>query len=139
MGDLFANPAASQAMLDDAGFDVESWLASEIAVEFARAEGHAFVNGSGTNQPKGFLQAATSTAADAVRAFGTLQYLASGAAGAFPASHPQDRLGELVHTLRPSSRPGAVWVMTSHKRARTSQLQRRDGAVTMQPRHAAGQ
>src|SRR3546814_7957485 len=102
MGDLFANPAASQAMLDDAGFDVESWLASEIAVEFARAEGHAFVNGSGTNQPKGFLQAATSTAADAVRAFGTLQYLASGAAGAFPASNPQDRLVGLVQTLRPS-------------------------------------
>src|SRR3546814_17275123 len=72
MGDLFANPAARQAMLDDAGFDVESWLASEIAVEFARADGHAFVHGSGTNQPKGFLQAATPTAADAVPAFGKI-------------------------------------------------------------------
>src|SRR3546814_12070265 len=106
MGDLFANPAASQAMLDDAGFDVESWLASEIAVEFARAEGHAFVNGSGTNQPKGFLQAATSTAADAVRAFGTLQYLASGAAGAFPASTPQDRLVDAGAQERGRGREG---------------------------------
>src|SRR3546814_19543224 len=84
-----------------------------MAGEFPRAEVPAFVNGSGTNQPKGFLQAATSTAADAVRAFGTLQYLASGAAGAFPASNPQDRLVELVHTLRPSYRQGAVWVMNS--------------------------
>ena len=50
-GELYANPAASQAMLDDAGFDLESWLASEIGQEFARAEGAAFINGSGVNQP----------------------------------------------------------------------------------------
>src|SRR3546814_9406091 len=28
-GELYANPAASQAMLDDAGFDLASWLRSE--------------------------------------------------------------------------------------------------------------
>ncbi|MEH6662700.1 MAG: phage major capsid protein, partial [Parasphingorhabdus sp.] len=44
-GELYANPAASQAMLDDAAFDVESWLADEIAREFAQAEGAAFVGG----------------------------------------------------------------------------------------------
>jgi HK97 family phage major capsid protein len=33
-GDLYANPAATQAMLDDAAFDVEAWLADEIATEF---------------------------------------------------------------------------------------------------------
>jgi HK97 family phage major capsid protein len=55
-GELYANPAASQAMLDDAAFDVEAWLAQEIATEFARAEGAAFVSGSGVNRPKGFLR-----------------------------------------------------------------------------------
>ena len=30
-GELYANPAASQQMLDDAMFDVEKWLANEIA------------------------------------------------------------------------------------------------------------
>ena len=85
-GELYANPAASQAMLDDAMFDVEAWLAGEIAREFAQAEGTAFVNGTGVNQPKGFLTVPTSTAADAGRAFGTLQYLATGAAGAFAAN-----------------------------------------------------
>ena len=48
-GELYANPAASQSMLDDAAFDLETWLADEIAMEFARAEGAAFVSGSGTN------------------------------------------------------------------------------------------
>ena len=55
MGDLFAKPAATQAMLDDAAFDVEAWLATEIATEFARGEGAAFVSGDGVNKPKGFL------------------------------------------------------------------------------------
>lgn len=50
-GELYANPAASQQMLDDAMFDVENWLANEIATEFARAEGMAFVKGNGVNQP----------------------------------------------------------------------------------------
>ena len=54
-GELYANPAASQQMLDDAMFDVEKWLAHEIATEFARAEGAAFVSGTGVNQPLGFL------------------------------------------------------------------------------------
>ena len=45
-GELYANPAASQQMLDDAMFDVEAWLANEIATEFARAEGMAFVKGT---------------------------------------------------------------------------------------------
>ena len=62
-GELYANPSASQAMLDDATFDVEDWLAGEIAVEFAKAEGTAFVNGNGTNRPKGFLQAPTAATA----------------------------------------------------------------------------
>jgi HK97 family phage major capsid protein len=69
-GELYANPAASQAMLDDAAFDVESWLAGEIATEFARAEGAAFVSGTGVNQPRGFLTAPTSAAADGVRRSG---------------------------------------------------------------------
>src|SRR3954465_991212 len=49
-GELYANPAAAQQTLDDAMFDVEKWLAHEIATEFARAEGMAFVKGTGTNQ-----------------------------------------------------------------------------------------
>src|SRR3546814_11642684 len=85
-GELFANPAASQAMLDDAQFDVEGWLASEIAMEFAKAEGVAFVNGTGVNQPKGFLQSPVTDEVDDVRAFGALQYVASGAADGFAAA-----------------------------------------------------
>ncbi len=55
LGEIYANPAATQAMLDDAYFNVEDWLAEELTTEFAAQEGAAFVNGNGTNKPKGFL------------------------------------------------------------------------------------
>jgi HK97 family phage major capsid protein len=113
MGELYANPAASQAMLDDAQFDVEDWLASEIAQEFGRAEGAAFVAGNGINKPKGFLSYNTANTADGVRAFGTLQYLASGADGNFGGSSATDKLIDLVQSLRSPYRQGAVWVMNS--------------------------
>ena len=138
MGELYANPSASQAMLDDALFDVEQWLAGEIAREFAAAEGTAFVAGTGTNQPKGFLSAPTASAGDATRTFGTLQYLASGASGDF-GSDPDERLIDLVQTLRAPYRQGAVFVMNSSVLARIRKLKTSDGAFLWQPSLAAGQ
>lgn len=114
MGEIYANPAATQPMLDDALFDVETWLANEIATEFARAEGVAFVSGNGTGQPKGFLTYPVASTNDATRPFGTLQYVASGAAGAFAAASPADKLIDLVHALRAPYRQGAAWVMNSN-------------------------
>lgn len=133
MGELYANPAASQTMLDDAAFDVEGWLATEIASEFAKAEGSAFVGGSGVNRPRGFLTGATSAAADNLRPFGTLQLVTSGAAGGFAAANPQDRLIDLVQALRPPYRQGAVFVMNSSTAARIRKFKTSDGAFLWQP------
>lgn len=138
-GDLFANPAASQAMLDDAQFDVEAWLADEVAREFARAEGAAFVAGDGVNKPKGFITYTTTNEADSVRAWGSLQYVASGAAGAFAASNPQDRLIDLVQSLRSPYRQGAAFVMNSATLAVIRKFKTSDGAFLWAPGLAAGQ
>ena len=136
-GELYANPSATQAMLDDAAFDVEGWLAREIAVEFAKAEGTAFVSGSGTNRPKGFLTAPATTAADGARPFGTLQFLATGAAGAF-AANPQDKLVDLIHSLKAPYRQGAVWVMNAATLAMIRKFKATDGTFLFQPGLAAG-
>lgn len=133
MGDLYANPAASQFMLDDAAFDVEAWLSSEIATEFARAEGNAFVLGSGTNRPKGFLTFPIAATTDATRPFGTLQYVPSGALGAFATTNPQDRLVDLVQALRAPYRQGASWVMNSKTLATLRKFKTTDGAFLWQP------
>lgn len=137
-GDLYANPAASQTMLDDVGFDIEGWLAREIAMEFARAEGAAFVNGSGSNQPAGFLTAPSSTAEDGVRAFGTLQYIGSGSATGFGTS-PDSRLIDLIHTMKSGHRQGASFVMNSATLAEVRKLKTADGAFLWQPGMVEGQ
>ena len=131
-GELYANPAASQAMLDDAAFDIESWLANEIAMEFARAEGAAFVSGTGINQPRGFLTASTSASPDATRPFGTLQHLVSGSAANLGGS-PELKLIDLVHSLNPGHRQGAVWVMNSSTLAEVRKLKSADGVFLWQP------
>lgn len=138
-GDLYANPAASQAMLDDAAFDVEAWLADEVAREFARAEGAAFITGTGINQPKGFTTYATSNAVDGVRPFGTIQHVAAGAAGAFVATNPQDKIIDLVHALKAPYRQGAVFVMASETLSRIRKMKTADGAFIWTPGLTAGQ
>ncbi|MBY9062777.1 phage major capsid protein [Sphingomonas yunnanensis] len=137
-GELYANPSASQAMLDDALFDSEAWLAAEIATEFAKAEGAAFVTGSGVGRPRGFLTSPASAEADGARAFGTLQYLASGAAGAF-AGDPGERLIDLVQALRAPYRQGACFVMNAATAAQVRKVKTRDGQFLWQPGLAAAQ
>jgi HK97 family phage major capsid protein len=138
-GDLYANPAATQAMLDDAAFDVEAWLADEIASEFAKAEGAAFISGNGINRPRGFLTAPVANTNDATRPFGTLQYVPTGVAGGFATTNPQDKLVELVHAVRAPYRQGASWVMNASTLSIIRRFKTSDGAFIWQPGLAAGQ
>lgn len=114
MGELYANPQATQQMLDDVFFNAEQWLAGEIATEFSRAEGAAHVAGTGVNQPKGFTAYATAATGDATRAFGTLEHVATGASGAFKTLtstvNPVDDLFNLVSKMKALYRPGCRWV-----------------------------
>jgi len=116
MGELYAFPQATQQMLDDVFFNAEQWLAESVATEFARAEGAAFVAGSGTNQPKGFLSYTTAATGDGSRAFGTLEHVATGTAGAWKTLsgtvNPVDDLYTLVSKLKAAYRAGSVWVMS---------------------------
>jgi HK97 family phage major capsid protein len=114
MGELYANPQATQQMLDDVFFNAEQWLADEVATEFSRAEGAAFISGTGVNQPKGFLAGPTATTDDATRAFGTIQVVGTGASGAFKTLtstvNPVDDLYTLVGKMKALYRPGCRWV-----------------------------
>jgi HK97 family phage major capsid protein len=138
-GELYANPAASQHMLDDAMFDVEEWLANEVATEFARAEGKAFVSGTGVNQPLGFLSSPNSAALDAARPMGTLQFIGTGVSAGFPAANPADKLIDLVQSLRQPYRQGAVFVMNSSVAASVRKFKTSDGAFIWQPGLLGGQ
>ncbi|GLT00122.1 phage capsid protein [Sphingobium jiangsuense] len=84
-GELYANPAATQQMLDDAALDLEQWLADEINTEFARQEGIAFLSGDGTNKPYGILTYVTGAANAARHPWGAISVVNSGAAAALTA------------------------------------------------------
>jgi HK97 family phage major capsid protein len=107
--ELYAMPAATQALLDDAVVDIEQWVADEVQVVFAEQEGAAFVNGDGVNKPKGFLS--YTTVADASWSWNNIGYIATGAAGAFPTTNPSDTLFNLIYALRAGYRQNARFVM----------------------------
>lgn len=112
IGELYANAQATQQMLDDVFFNAEQWLADNIALEFARAEGSAFINGTGTNQPTGFLSGTINATDDATRAFGALQYVPTGVSGDFAASNKADILYSVVSKLKAGYRQNASFVMS---------------------------
>lgn len=104
-----AKPQASEESMDDLFFNVEDWLTGSAAEAIAQGEGAAFVSGNGTKKPTGFLAGPTPVVtADASRAFGTLQYIASGQAAALPSS--ADVFFDLIYSLRARYRSNARWV-----------------------------
>ena len=122
--ELYAMPAATQTLLDDAVVDIEQWIAEEVQAVFAEQESAAFVNGDGVNKPKGFL--AVPHVDNAAWAWGSLGYVPSGAAGAFAASNPSDALVDLVYALKAGYRQNARFVMNR----KTQGLVRRMKATT---------
>jgi HK97 family phage major capsid protein len=107
--ELYAMPAATQTLLDDAYADVDEWLADEVDASFAAQESTAFVTGNGTNKPKGFLD--YTMIADASHAWDKIGFILSGADGAFASSDPADKLIDLVYSLKSQFRPNARFVM----------------------------
>ncbi|MGU9870035.1 phage major capsid protein [Kluyvera ascorbata] len=110
MGEIYGNPQATQTMLDDAFFNVEDWINSELAIEFAEQEEIAFTSGNGTKKPKGFLAYASTLDPDKTRAFGTLQHVLSGATAGVTA----DAIIKLIYTLRKVHRNGAKFMMNNN-------------------------
>lgn len=49
----------SMQLLEDAAFDIAGYIRDELAESFGKAEGTAFVTGSGVNQPEGFITSLT--------------------------------------------------------------------------------
>jgi HK97 family phage major capsid protein len=109
--ELHAQPKATQKLLDDANVNIEEWIVNKIAARFARRENNAFVNGDGVTMPRGFATYPVAATGDDSRAWGTFEYVATGASGAFASSNPGDALISLMHKLRAGYLPKAAWMM----------------------------
>lgn len=123
--ELSAMPKASQRLLDDSAFDIESWLANRIADKFARAEAAAFVIGDGADKPKGFLT--HTKVANGSWAWGSLGYVATGAAGDFAGVNASDAVVDLVYALEAEYRANATFVMNSKTAGAVRKMKDADG------------
>ncbi|RFC68761.1 MULTISPECIES: phage major capsid protein [Mesorhizobium] len=135
--ELYAMPAATSALLEDSVVDLDQWIASEVDAAFAAQEGAAFVNGDGTNKPRGLLN--YDQVAESAWEWGKVGYIASGAAGAFPASNPSDKLIDLVYALKAGYRQNSSWVMNRKTQALIRKFKDADGNYLWAPPAVAGQ
>jgi len=135
--ELYANPSATQGMLDDGQFDVASWLGDEVAIEFAEQEGTAFITGDGVAKPRGILS--YSTVANASYSWGSIGLVNSGSAGDFVAApNGGDALIDLQHALKSGYRNNASWLMNDLTLASVRKLKDSNGAYLWRPGIDAG-
>jgi HK97 family phage major capsid protein len=134
--ELYAMPAATASLLEDSAVNIDEWLAGEVEQVFAQQEGAAFVSGDGSNKPKGFLSYAT--VANASWSWGNIGYIATGAAGAFPASDPTDVLIDLVYAVKAGYRQNGVFVMNRKTQSSIRKFKDANGQYLWQPPAQAG-
>jgi len=101
-----ADPRMTTEMIEDAYLDVEAWLSGKVADKFARTQNSSFVNGTGVNQPRGFLTY-PAQAVSGTYERGKINQVAMGTADALNA----DGLIAVQNALKEGYQAGAVWGM----------------------------
>lgn len=134
--EIYAMPAATASLLDDAAVDLDQWITGEVEAAFAEQEGQAFVNGNGVNKPQGFLD--YDTVAEASWEWGKLGHILTGVDGDLPEEAPSDVLIDLVYALKAGYRQNASWVMNRRTQAKLRKLKDEDGNYLWQPPAAPG-
>lgn len=135
--ELSAMPKASQRLLDDAAFDIESWLAGRISEKFARAEAAAFINGDGIDKPRGLLTYPVAPASTA--SAGQIGLVGTGVDGDFDTTHPTGPLIDLVYALGAEYRANASFLMNSKTAAVVRKMRDTEGRFLWADSLAAGQ
>jgi HK97 family phage major capsid protein len=134
-GELYANPAISQQLLDDAAIDLEDWLAAEVDTEFARQEGIAFLSGDGTNKPYGILTYVTGAANAARHPWGDIKTTVTGSAAALSG----DGFIDLMYSLPSDFAANAKLYINRGSLGAARKLKDGQGNYLWQPSYIAGE
>lgn len=119
VAEMYAAPAATRHVLDDAAVDIAAWLINNATHDFAETEGEAFLDGDGIdNSPKGLLTYPTAPEKDFVRAWGSYGYVPAGHASAPTDANLTTALIKLVAALRKPYKSGAKFLMNSNTAVR---------------------
>jgi HK97 family phage major capsid protein len=123
----------STELLADEGFDVTGFMAEHAGRNIGIAVDAAYVSGTGTNQPTGFVGAAT-VALTAATGVGSTTGLPTGGA-----SIGADVLIDLYHSVIPQYRPRSSFIMNDSTIKVVRKLKDTTGQYIWQPALVAGQ
>lgn len=126
--ELYAEPRATQTLLDDSSINIEAWLAGEVAIEFNEEEADSFINGNGVDKPKGILD--YTKIANSSYAWGKTGFIASGHATLI---NNVDKLFDLQHALKPVYRNGATFLMNDQTLLTIRKFKDGDGNYLWRP------
>ena len=129
--ELYAMPAATQALLDDSIVNLDEWIAREVEVVFAEQETDAFLNGDGITRPKGIL--AYPKVAQSAWTWGNTGYIPTGVAGGFATTNPTDKIVDLIYTLKASYRQNARFMLSRATQAQVRKFKDAQGNYLWQP------
>ncbi len=129
--EIFAEPHATQALLDDSQVDIAGWLADEVAIEFAEQEGAAFISGSGKSKPRGILS--YDTVVNSNYSWGKIGHIKTGKAAGFADTDPADALIDLYYALKSGYRNGASWLMCDEVMGKVRKMKDGDGNYLWAP------
>lgn len=110
--------------LEDSMFDMATEISTEISEQFAKAEGAAFINGSGKGQPEGIL---TNSA---------IAFDMTGATGAF--SSTGDEFVTCAHNIKSQYVPDLVWFLNRQSIGKARLLKDTQGRPIWLPFAQAG-
>lgn len=104
----------SRRLLEDSAVNIEREVASDLAEEFGRLEGVAFVSGDGSKKPTGFLsdKSIASTKTGSATSLG---------------DNPDETLVDLMYAMPAFYRASGVWMMNAQTIAIVRKLKDADG------------
>jgi HK97 family phage major capsid protein len=133
-GEIYAQPFATQALLDDAFVDLAAWLANEVSISFMEQEGGGFISGNGIKKPRGVFT--YDTVADNAWVWGKLGFIKTGDANTIPSP---DCLIDLTQTIKQGYRTNATWLMNRYTAGVLRKLKDGEGDYLWQPPVILGQ
>jgi HK97 family phage major capsid protein len=120
--EMYALVDITNQMLEDAAFNMEAEVRAEATEQFAKAEGAAFLSGSGVGRPFGFLNNAS------------IATVNSGAAAALTA----DGLLSVYYGIKTDYARAALWMMNRSTIGQIRRLKDGDGEYLWAPGLAGG-
>lgn len=99
--EMYAEPRATQKLLEDSAVNIERWLGDKVGSKFSRTEATAFFSGTGVGQPRGILTYPAGTS------WQQIEQINSGAAATFTG----DGFIDTVASVKETYLPGSRWFM----------------------------